>query len=103
MSLLLNLYSVYDAGAESYITPFLLPTDEMALRQFGFTCSDDTHAFGTYSHDYSLFKVGDFDTKDGTINAITPKLLATGFECRAKYKKLRDSYELDEQTEVNDQ
>jgi len=69
-------FSIYDSKAEAFITPFFLPTKQMAVRTFADCVNDKNHAFGKHPQDYSLFHVGHFDTQNGQV---TP--LGRGIEC----------------------
>lgn len=63
----LGMYSVYDQVADSFITPFFLPNDEMAKRTFTDTVNDLNHLFNKNPGDYSLYRVMYWDT-DGSIH-----------------------------------
>ena len=68
-----NIYCVYDEKAGAYLQPWFLPTDGMALRAFADCVNDGDHNFGRHPHDYSLFRVGEFD--DATARIVSPEIL----------------------------
>ena len=63
----LRCYTVWDAAASAYITPFFLPTDAMALRVFKDSANDPSHMFCRHPQDYDLFRIGDFNPNTGKI------------------------------------
>jgi hypothetical protein len=83
----LKIFTVLDAKADAYITPFFLPQIEQAVRTFGMSCSDEGHTFGCYPQDFQLYHVGDFDVVTGEFNIISPKMLITGLEARKAFKR----------------
>jgi hypothetical protein len=57
----LEIFSIYDAKASAYITPFFLPNEAMALRAIKAAGSDPNHMFGKHGDDYSVYRLGTFD------------------------------------------
>lgn len=65
----LNVYSVYDAKAKAFITPFFLPNDAMAVRAFTGCARDPSHQFCVHAEDFQLYKLGTFSDELGTLEA----------------------------------
>ena len=59
------IFSVYDAKAEAYLPPFILPKTEMAQRVFSDCVNSEDHQFGRHPADYTLFHLGTFDDITG--------------------------------------
>ena len=55
------VFTVYDAGAEAYLPPWIMPKLEMARRIFGDCCNSSDHQFAAHPEDYTLFVMGMFD------------------------------------------
>lgn len=67
-----GIFAVFDDKAKAFISPFTLPNQDMAIREFSRSARDPNHMFGVHAEDYSLFRVGFFDDETGVIEA-TPK------------------------------
>lgn len=65
----MQIYSIFDSKAECYLQPFFCPTRAVALRHFSQACNDETTQFYLYPGDFTLFELGDFNEKTGTLNA----------------------------------
>ena len=63
----LKCYTVFDAAASAFITPFFLPTDAMAIRVFKDSANDPTHMFCRHAQDYELYRIGDFNPNNGVV------------------------------------
>lgn len=61
----LLLYSILDVKAKSYSPPMAHPTDGVAIRVFGQECSNPESMLSKHAEDFSLFRVGVFDTDTG--------------------------------------
>ena len=70
MSTKLKVFSVKDSKANAHITPFFLPTTEMAIRVFSDCAKDTSHDFGKHPEDYTLFEQGSFDVMSGTFQLL---------------------------------
>lgn len=81
----LHIFSVKDTKADAWITPFMLPTKEMAIRTFSQACNDDNHQFGTYPQDYALSYLGEFDPIMGTFKTNDPQLVILGLEAKKQF------------------
>jgi len=60
----LEIFTVYDAVAKSYLLPFFLPNQGMAIRTFSDCANDKSHAFCKNNTDYVLYKVGIFSDEN---------------------------------------
>lgn len=66
-----KIYTVYDAKAEFYATPFFARNNGEALRMFQEAANDKTITIGQYPEDYALFCIGEWDELSGVINLPT--------------------------------
>lgn len=72
----LKIFSVRDQKADAFITPFMLPTVDMAVREFSGCVRDASHQFGRFKEDFSLWEVAEFDVESGKVTALAePKHL----------------------------
>lgn len=65
--MILKVYTVKDAKAEAYLTPFYQHTTALALRQFEDMVKNPEHPFAKHPEDYSLWKIGDYDDLKGQL------------------------------------
>lgn len=69
------MFTIQDAAADAYLTPFFLHREAMAKRQFADCVNNKTHQFGLHPAHYNLILIGEFDDQSGTIkkyNSIQP-------------------------------
>lgn len=79
--MLFGIYTVYDVKARAYLPPFNLPEDGMARRTFGDCCNDKNHQFGAHPEDYTLFKLGEWDSVNAKyVLKEAPESLGVGIE-----------------------
>lgn len=79
-----GIYSVRDS-ATGFLNISLDVNDKAAIRNFGHACKNTDSLFFTHSSDYTLYKLGEFDTDNGEIiNEAIPKriICADEFERR---------------------
>lgn len=69
-----GLYSVKDERTD-YNAPFQARTDEEAKRNFAAIVNDKNTTVGQFPEDYSLYKVGTFNSENGYIIGMEPELL----------------------------
>lgn len=62
------IFSVYDSKAQSFLPPFFMQNDGMAVRIFSECANDKEHQFGRFSSDFTLFAIGEFDDATGIIS-----------------------------------
>jgi hypothetical protein len=60
-----EVFSVYDAKAEAFLPPFILPKQAQAKRAFSQCVNSPDHQFGANPDDYTLFSLGNFNDEDG--------------------------------------
>ena len=77
-----KVFAIYDAGAQAYLPPFILPRAEMAQRTFGDCVNSKDHQFGAHPEDYTLFCLGlwDDETAIYTMEGNGPQTLGNGVE-----------------------
>ena len=76
-----NIYTILDEKAKAYTTPFFLPNDAVAIRAFTNMVNDDSSDFGRNPHDFTMYKIAEFDVLEGKINTQNKELIKTGAEC----------------------
>ena len=76
----LFLYSVLDTTAESFATPFLVINDGLAKRSFRALCSDPMSMVAKSPADFYLYKIGVFETDNGTLDPIIPSSIYSGID-----------------------
>lgn len=62
-----KVFSVFDAAAQAYLTPFFMPTRGLAIRAFQQAVNDEGHQFHRHAADYTLFEIGLFDERSGQL------------------------------------
>lgn len=75
-----QLCSIHDIKVKEFTNLIAFRTIEEAIRAFSTECKKEGSDFNTYSSDFSLQKVGEFDPKTGLIEACSPQLLAHASE-----------------------
>ena len=73
-------FSVYDSKAESYINPFFLPMQAMAVREFQNCVNDPQHQFGRNPADYTLFRIGTWSSESGSFTETDTLAIGNGVE-----------------------
>ena len=63
----LKVYTIYDTGAEAYMSPFFMHANGLATRAFADMANDPNHPVGQHPEDYALFEIGRFDDSTGII------------------------------------
>lgn len=82
----LYMYSICDKYTD-YVYPFPAYSDPAAIRNFGVEINTNPVA-KAHPADFDLFKVGEFDTSTGTINAYVPnQIIASGMSVFKKEVK----------------
>lgn len=72
--------AVYDSAAAQYEDPFVARTTGEALRAFDEICTAPNSRVNRYADDYSLFRIGSYETDDGMIIPETPVRLVGAHE-----------------------
>lgn len=65
------MFTIQDAAADAYLTPFFLHREAMAKRQFADCINDNRHQFGKHPAHYTLVLIGEFDDTNGEIKKYT--------------------------------
>ncbi|QGH72836.1 MAG: DNA binding protein [Microviridae sp. ct0DW36] len=63
-----HIFSVFDYGAEHYMTPFYVENEKLAVRMFSDICQDSDSAIARHPSDFSLFCLGSFNNCSGDFN-----------------------------------
>lgn len=75
--MILGIYVMRDQRT-SYMTPSFDMTDQAAIRNFEAAMSRTESLLHTHPQDFSLYKIGEYDTLTAMISADTPRLLVDG-------------------------
>lgn len=71
----MKLYAIRDLKADSFQQVWQAANDEVAIRQFGILCKDNTTLFGMCPNDFDLYALGNYDEKSGEIQPHTASLV----------------------------
>ena len=77
--MILCKYTIKDSRSEFYHQDFTLENDAMALRQFADMSNEDTQ-IAKNPEDYSLWRIGTFETTTGELTSETPTCIAKANE-----------------------
>lgn len=69
-----GVFSILD-DKTGFLSPALDEHNESALRNFHHAAMNVDSLFYTHPSDYSLYRIGDFDTQSGLITACIPPVL----------------------------
>jgi hypothetical protein len=73
--------SVHDAKGAAFVNPFFVPNEGMGARDFTACANDPDHAFCRFPEDYTLYKVGEYDTETGElVPTFPPKHVISGVQ-----------------------
>lgn len=79
----LNIYTVLDVKAGSYMLPFPMQNDGLAVRAMQDLTNDPDHVFCKHANDFFLYKVGTWDDQDGNISGFkVPQRIASMHDIR---------------------
>lgn len=79
----LKVYSIRDAKAEIFNTPFYQKTHGEAERNFRAVCNDDKSTIFQYPEDFDLYYIGEYDDIDGTFDSLdTPQHIIKAVQCK---------------------
>ena len=73
------VYSIRDCVLDAFEPPFLALHDAAASRTFRNLLDDDGSPYCQNKADYSLWRVGEFDTVEGVLDSTAPVRLMSGF------------------------
>jgi hypothetical protein len=68
--MILSIFSIFDAKAESFLRPFCLPSTAHARRELAEVMQQPTGPFVDYPEDFTLFRTGEFDDESGEIQPL---------------------------------
>lgn len=74
-----GVYSVLDVNV-GFGVPVVQENDAVAMRTFENGCTDKHSVWYTHSSDFSLNRIGSFDTATGELIAESPQKLCTAFD-----------------------
>nr|QJB20664.1 MAG: nonstructural protein [Microvirus sp.] len=69
----LKIYTLRDAKAEVYHSPFFQKTHGEAERTFNKLVHDEKSMISQYPEDYDLYYLGEYDDQTGTIQSVVPQ------------------------------
>lgn len=75
-----NVYAIYDSKAEGYSQPFFCINDAIAGRMFGDACNDESADISRHPEDYTLFKIGEWNSVEGKLSGCTPVAVRSGIK-----------------------
>lgn len=80
-----GVFAVRDRCADAFLPPFCLPTESMAIREFSYAATRlQDHKFYLHPHDYSLYKVAEYDDQDGRVTGLVePQFLVSAVSLKA--------------------
>jgi len=78
--MILKAFAIYDEKAKSYLPPFFLPEEGVAIRTFSDCVNANDHQFAAHPQDYTLFRLGTFDDSTARIDSIAPQSVHNGLE-----------------------
>lgn len=79
--MILNVYAIRDEKT-GFLTPTVDQNDAAAMRNFAHACMNNQSLFFTHAADYSLMKIGEYDTDTGLISAVAPQPLISGTDVK---------------------
>ena len=87
--MIVQIYSIYDSVSQSFVTPFYMHNDGLAIRAFSDNVNDSQGGnLFKHSEQFTLFHLGEFDDSDASIllNDAGPKAIALGVEVKEPEK-----------------
>lgn len=72
-----GIYCIRDAKT-TFLTPTVDLNDQSAMRNFAHATMQSNNLFNSHPQDYSLFRIGTFDSESGIIEPIVPEHIAEG-------------------------
>lgn len=78
----LNMYTIFDTKAKSYMRPFCSRNHQTAIRETTYVVNDGQHELCIHAEDYGLFHLGTFDEQTGKIDSQPPVHVVNLIELR---------------------
>lgn len=63
----LLMFVIYDSKVDAYLHPMFFRSVGEAMRAFGDSANDQSTQFAKHPADFTLFHIGDFEEKSGTL------------------------------------
>jgi hypothetical protein len=80
---ILKMFTIRDAKAEVFNTPFFQKTHGEAERSFRSACQDEKTNIFKYPEDFDLYYLGEYDDQTGKFKPMdTPVHCVKGIECK---------------------
>lgn len=76
--MILPIYSIRDVHT-GFMTPTVDQNDASAMRNFGHAVMNAGSLMNSHPKDYSLYRIGTFDTENGNIKTCIPELIVDAF------------------------
>ena len=70
--MIINVYAIHDSKAHSYLQPFFMHNDDLAIRSFTDASMNTESQFNQHPLDYTLFHIGTYDDETSIITAVAP-------------------------------
>ncbi|QCQ84569.1 nonstructural protein [Blackfly microvirus SF02] len=81
----MRVFSVYDNGIGAYAAPFVLRSDNEAIRGFVLAvCDPRSQLLFQHPEDFTLMSIGSFDDVTADIVSWTPVKVCTGLEAKVR-------------------
>jgi hypothetical protein len=77
-----HMFAVYDSKAQAFTAPFPANTFGIAERMFADLVNTEGHQFNRHPGDYSLHKIGTFESETGELKAVPTEQLASGLHVK---------------------
>lgn len=71
----IGLYAMRD-NLSGFLAPFTEVNDQVAMRNFKFTMARENTVYNYQPSDFSLYKLGEFDTESGQIDTYPLEVIA---------------------------
>lgn len=81
----LTIYSVYDNVAKLFSQPIYMMNEDVAKRVMNNCVNSEGHNYNLNPSDYELYKIGEFDDQEGTLEPCQEKIVNL-----AAFKKIGD-------------
>ncbi len=79
----MEICSIHDTAAQAYMTPMFFQSRGQAIRSFSDAVNDGKSDFYKHPEDYTLFHLGSFNERTGSIDiAPAPAVLTTGINIK---------------------
>lgn len=74
----LSIYAIRDVHT-GFLTPTVDQNDNSAMRNFAHAMKNPQSLFNSHPEDFTLFKIGSFDTESGEIVSQLPETVIDGY------------------------